>query len=124
MHLKLSKKTIKSGALSDAQLEAIVYAGQAHTRKLPNGERQGFLIGDGTGLGKGREVADIIWDNWNHGRKKAVWILETSNLFKDAKRDIQAHLEEMYSIDISPTIIYQITHAVQEDATLPLCQCE
>jgi len=85
---KLPKRTIKSGALSDAQLEAVVYAGQAHTRELPNGERQGFLIGDGTGLGKGREVAGIIWDNWNHGRKKAVWISETSNLFKDAKRDI------------------------------------
>ncbi|RLC88358.1 MAG: hypothetical protein DRJ03_02895, partial [Chloroflexi bacterium] len=85
---KIPRKTITSGALSDVQLEAIVYAGQAHGKKLPSGERQGFLIGDGTGIGKGREVAGIMWDNWNHGRKKAVWISETANLFNDAKRDI------------------------------------
>lgn len=33
-------------------------------------------------------------------------------------RDIQSHLEDMYSVDISPTLVSQVTHAVQEDATL------
>ncbi|SEA83688.1 Transposase, Mutator family, partial [Desulfuromusa kysingii] len=30
-------------------------------------------------------------------------------------RDIQAHLEEMYGVDISPTLVSQVTKAVQEE---------
>lgn len=30
-------------------------------------------------------------------------------------RDIQAHLEEMYGVDVSPTLISQVTEAVQEE---------
>ena len=59
----LPASTITSGALSDAQLEAVVYAGQAHQDFLDSGDRRGFFIGDGTGVGKGREVAGIILDN-------------------------------------------------------------
>ncbi len=33
-------------------------------------------------------------------------------------RDIQAHLEEMYGIEISPTLVSQVTKAVQEDVIL------
>jgi putative transposase len=33
-------------------------------------------------------------------------------------RDIQAHLEEMYSVEVSPTLISQVTRAVQEEITL------
>jgi putative transposase len=33
-------------------------------------------------------------------------------------RDIQAHLEEMYGVDISPTLVSQVTKAVQEDIIL------
>lgn len=84
----LPEKTISKGLVSDAQLEAVVYAGQAHETILPNGERKGYFIGDGTGVGKGREIAAIILDNWNKGRKKAVWISEKSALFKDAARDL------------------------------------
>jgi hypothetical protein len=32
------------------------------------------MIGDGTGVGKGRQSAAIILDNWLQGRRKAVWI--------------------------------------------------
>lgn len=84
----LPKELIDTGKLSEAQLESVVYAGQAHQDILPNGQRRGFFIGDGTGVGKGREVAGIIYDNFNQGRKKAVWISEKSGLFKDARRDI------------------------------------
>lgn len=86
---KLPEKIIKAGNLSDIQLESIVYAGQAHEEVLPDGTRQGYMIGDGTGVGKGREIAGIIWDNWNQGRKKAVWLTEKATLFKDAQRDIK-----------------------------------
>ena len=56
------------------QLEAVVYALQQHERMLPSGQRAGFFIGDGTGVGKGRELAAIIWENWIRGRRRAVWL--------------------------------------------------
>ena len=33
-------------------------------------------------------------------------------------RDIQAHLEEMYGVEVSPTLVSQVTKAVQEEVTL------
>jgi len=86
----LPAAVVETASLSLAQLEAIVYAGQAHARQLPSGERQGFFIGDGTGVGKGREIAGIILDNLRSGRAKAVWVSEKSGLLRDAKRDYQA----------------------------------
>ena len=83
----LPEDIIKSGKISDAQLEDIARTGQAHEEFLPNGERRGFLTGDGTGVGKGRECAGVILDNWRRGRKKAVWISERQDLVNDAKRD-------------------------------------
>jgi diguanylate cyclase (GGDEF)-like protein len=79
---------VMSGALSEVQLESIVLAGQAHGEKLPDGRRKGVFIGDGTGLGKGREIAGILLDNWNQGRKRAVWLSLSRDLFEDAKRDL------------------------------------
>lgn len=89
LHYKphLDQSLIDNGALSDVQLESISYAGQAHEQILPNGQRRGFFIGDGTGVGKGRQISGIIMDNFNQGRKKAVWISKTAALFEDAKRD-------------------------------------
>ncbi|HYH36022.1 MAG TPA: strawberry notch family protein, partial [Candidatus Saccharimonadales bacterium] len=55
----LPVNVIQDGLLSIAQLESIVYAGQAHSELLPNGSRKGFFIGDGTGVGKGREISGI-----------------------------------------------------------------
>ena len=85
----LPREVIEQGKLSIAQLESVVYAGQAHTRFLPSGEREGFFIGDGTGVGKGREISGIILDNYRQGRTKAVWVSETSKLVKDAQRDAE-----------------------------------
>ncbi|MFH1740445.1 MAG: bifunctional class I SAM-dependent methyltransferase/DEAD/DEAH box helicase, partial [bacterium] len=107
----IPEKAIKKGNISDIQIEAVVYAGQVHEQQTnggawytPDGKpiddtgtkpdkavfrnfRRGFFIGDGTGVGKGREIAAILWDNWNKGRKKAIWISEKKSLFKDAQRD-------------------------------------
>ncbi len=85
----LPPAVVASGRLSAAQLETISYAGQAHTQLLPNGERRGFFIGDGTGVGKGAQIAGILLDNWNQGRKKAVWISENVRLLDDARRDAE-----------------------------------
>ncbi|WP_294131739.1 strawberry notch family protein [Sphingobium sp.] len=92
-------------ALSDAQLETLIHAGEAFARDLPGSflpndagdqlaetpegdvYRTGFFIGDGTGVGKGREVAACILDQWNRGRHKAVWISASAGLVEDARRD-------------------------------------
>jgi hypothetical protein len=85
----LPKSVVESGKLSDAQLEAVVYAGQSFATKNPDGTRRGFFIGDGTGVGKGREIAGILTDQLaqGHGNGKALWISMTPGLLKDAKRD-------------------------------------
>lgn len=94
----LPAKTIKDGLLSVAQIEAVVYAGQAHSETLPpvadaGGKevtyRRGFFIGDGTGVGKGREISGILLDNLRQGRKKHVWVSEKQGLMNDAKRDLK-----------------------------------
>ncbi|MEH3046677.1 strawberry notch family protein [Sphingomonas adhaesiva] len=95
--------------LSAAQLETVIYAGEAHSAHLAGSWtvdetldlvsaarddaetavrfRQGFMIGDGTGVGKGRESAAILLDNWLQGRCKAVWISKSDKLIEDAQRD-------------------------------------
>ncbi|MBK5938048.1 strawberry notch-like NTP hydrolase domain-containing protein [Halochromatium roseum] len=84
---QLPTQVIDEGRLSLAQLEAVVYAGQAHSERLPNGSRKGFFIGDGTGVGKGREISGVILDNWVQGREKAVWVSFNRGLIEDARRD-------------------------------------
>ncbi len=98
--------------LSDAQLETVVYAGEAHSNYLAGSWtiddtfdvvtaaredaknavrfRRGFMIGDGTGVGKGRQSAAIILDNWLQGRRRAVWISKSDKLLEDAQRDWSA----------------------------------
>ena len=98
--------------LSDAQLETVIYAGEAHGDHLAGSWtvdatwdsvsaapadaanavrfRRGFMLGDGTGAGKGRQSAGIILDNWLQGRRKAVWISKSDKLIEDAQRDWSA----------------------------------
>ena len=94
--------------LSDAQLETVIYAGQAFARDLPgrfkandagtllhadeDGHiyRAGYMIGDGTGVGKGRQIAACILDRWSQGHRKAVWISKSASLLEDARRDWSA----------------------------------
>lgn len=88
----ISPDVIASGALSDAALENVAYAGQSHGQFLEPDDkgvryRRGYFIGDGTGAGKGRQVAGVIADNWNQGRKKHVWVSLKSPLLEDARRD-------------------------------------
>ena len=98
--------------LSNAQLETVIYAGEAHSDHLAGHWtvdetfdtvsaaadtaggairfRRGFMLGDGTGAGKGRQSAGIILDNWLRGRRKAVWISKSDKLIEDAQRDWSA----------------------------------
>jgi hypothetical protein len=75
-------------ALSNLQLEAVTYACQRYATKLPNKERSGFFIGDGAGMGKGREIAGLVIENMLHGRTKSLWVSVSTDLKIDAERDL------------------------------------
>ncbi|XP_010429815.1 PREDICTED: protein strawberry notch-like [Camelina sativa] len=86
--LKIKEELERSKALSCLQIETLVYACQRHLQHLADGTRAGFFVGDGAGVGKGRTIAGLIWENWKHGRKKALWISIGSDLKYDARRDL------------------------------------
>jgi predicted RNA methylase len=108
----LPANIIASGLLSDAQLESVIQAGEAQGGRLagfwtvdetfdmvsaaPDDAenavqfRRGWFLGDGTGAGKGRQVAGILLDNWLKGRRRAVWVSKSDKLIKDAQRDWSA----------------------------------
>ncbi|XP_040273504.1 protein strawberry notch homolog 2 isoform X2 [Bufo bufo] len=87
--LSLPSSIVEKALLSALQLEAIVYACQQHEVVLPGGQRAGFLIGDGAGVGKGRTVSGIILENFFKGRKKALWFSVSNDLRCDAERDLR-----------------------------------
>ncbi len=119
---------VTEGTLSDAQLESIVLAAEAHSADLPGRYsidsdydnvrylgpdgpqatdvarrdpdeesnvtwskptplRRGWMLGDGTGCGKGRQVTGIILDRWLQGSRKALWLSASDKLIEDAQRD-------------------------------------
>lgn len=86
--LMIKDELEESKALSCLQIETLVYACQQHLKHLQDGVRAGFFIGDGAGVGKGRTIAGLIWENWHHGRRKALWISVGSDLKFDARRDL------------------------------------
>jgi hypothetical protein len=87
--LSLPENIIKEGKLSAPQIEAVARAAQSFETKNPDGTRRGFFIGDGTGVGKGREIAGIITDQLakGHGNGKALWLSVKHDLANDARRD-------------------------------------
>ncbi|XP_041086670.1 protein strawberry notch homolog 2-like isoform X3 [Polyodon spathula] len=87
--VSIPDSTINNGLLSALQLEAIIYSCQQHEVILQNGQRAGFLVGDGAGVGKGRTMAGIILENFLNGRKKALWFSVSNDLKYDAERDLK-----------------------------------
>ena len=101
----LPERTVAERLLSASQLETVVYAGHAWDQWIsgsfrpdPEGVgllldengaryRKGFFLGDGTGAGKGRQIAATILDNWLQGRRRAIWISKNEPLLEDARRD-------------------------------------
>nr|BAJ08249.1 strawberry notch homologue 1 [Danio rerio] len=87
--LSIPEETIDRGWLSALQLEAVTYAAQQHETFLPNGDRAAYLIGDGAGVGKGRTIAGIIYENYLLGRKRSLWFSVSNDLKYDAERDLR-----------------------------------
>ena len=108
----LPANLVSNCLLSDAQLESVIYAGEAHGGYLAGSWmvddtfdvvsaaaddaenavrfRRGWFLGDGTGAGKGRQVAGILLDNWLKGRRRALWVSKSDKLIEDAQRDWSA----------------------------------
>lgn len=84
----IPEEIIDASKLSALQCEAIVYACQQHDTFLPDGTRAGFLLGDGAGVGKGRTLAGIIYENFLLDRKRAIWLSVSNDLRYDAERDL------------------------------------
>lgn len=93
----LPKELCVTGKLSGMQIERIVYAGQAHGQRLPDGARAGVSIGDGTGTGKTATLAGVILDNWFKGRRRAVWFSVKADL-------IEAVADEFARLGLTPPI--------------------
>jgi predicted RNA methylase len=104
----LPAKLVREGLLSEAQLETLIYAGSAFERDLPGrftpvdegcdlkpsdmadegaAYRCGYFLGDGTGAGKGRQIAGTILDQWLRGNRRHIWISKNEVLLDDARRD-------------------------------------
>lgn len=75
--------------VSNAQLETVTYAMQRFTgEKLEDGSRAGFFLGDGAGVGKGRQIAAIIKEMWGRGTRRILWLSHCNDLREDARRDM------------------------------------
>ena len=61
--------------------------GDGEALSAPVSFRRGWMLGDGTGCGKGRQVAAIILDHWLRGRRRALWLSASDKLLEDARRD-------------------------------------
>ena len=105
---RLPRSVIEKQILSAAQLETVVHALDAMEHDLPGRYivpergielavdaeghvyRQGFFLGDGTGAGKGRQLAGMLMDQWLRGNRRHIWISENTALQSDAVRDWEA----------------------------------
>lgn len=93
----LPKDLCETGRLSAMQIERIIYAGQAHEQRLPDGSRAGISIGDGTGTGKTATLAGVILDNWFKSRRRTVWFSVKADL-------IEAVSDEFTRLGLAPPI--------------------
>lgn len=81
-------------ALAAEQIDSVALA----IRQIENG--RGMIIGDMTGVGKGRQAAAIIRYAVREG-KKPIFLTENANLFSDMYRD----LRDIGSGDLKPFIV-------------------
>ena len=127
----LPERTVAERMLSSSQLETVVYAGHAWSQMLPGtfkpanegvgltidpegrSYRRGFFLGDGTGAGKGRQVAACILDNWLQGKRRHIWVSKNEPLLEDARRDWTA-LGGL-SADVQPLSNWKIDQPIALD---------
>ena len=79
-----------SGGLSALQMECVTYACMRHEQRLPGAlnERAGFFLGDGAGVGKGRQIAGLVYEHVRRGGRRVLWVSTSADLRYDAERDL------------------------------------
>ena len=83
--LSLPCDVIDGGALSSIQVDTIRRVCQSLQ------QHSSFLLGDGTGTGKGRVLASVAWEFLlTSVVDRIIWISANKGLFKDANRDTTA----------------------------------
>ncbi|HTU12135.1 MAG TPA: strawberry notch family protein [Allosphingosinicella sp.] len=128
----LPERILAERLLSEAQLETLIYAGSAFARDLPGRfeivnegcglqpsedgalYRAGYFLGDGTGAGKGRQVAGVILDQWLRGNRRHIWVSKNEALLEDARRDWAA-LGGL-ALDVQPLSQWKLGAPVRMDS--------
>ena len=72
---------LEKQVLSSAQLHSVALAMKAFERG------RAFLVGDGTGVGKGRESMGVIMSHWHRSGTRRALIVSTGSLATDVRRD-------------------------------------
>src|SRR3546814_5904746 len=105
----LPANVVTEGLLSDAQIASVIYAGEAHAEFLAGSWtvdetfdlftaarddaetavrfRRGWFFCAGTGGGKGRQVAGIVLEHWQQGRRRAVRSEEHTSTLQSLRRN-------------------------------------
>mmetsp|Transcript_36127 Transcript_36127/g.65502 ORF Transcript_36127/g.65502 Transcript_36127/m.65502 type:complete len:1086 (+) Transcript_36127:39-3296(+) len=110
LSLSLPVELVTGGALSAPQMQAVCYAARSFKSRLPGepSSAGGFLLGDGTGCGKGRVISALLAHaatrpcgttppelqaeverRRREGRaRRCLWVSLSRDLAKDAERDL------------------------------------
>jgi hypothetical protein len=81
--------------------------------------------GDGAGVGKGRTIAGVIFENYLKGRKRAIWVSVSNDLKYDSERDLRdigASKIEVHALNKVTTAFSSIyccwAHVLLKDVTM------
>ena len=81
------QEEVDKGIISDAQLETVIYANMRY--RQPDRPRLGFFLGDGAGVGKGRQIAALCKQHWHDGGRRILWVSVSQDLRIDTRRDLK-----------------------------------
>ena len=63
---------------------------ECQPQALTAGHRAGFFLGDGAGVGKGRQIAGLVYEHLRSSGRRALWVSVSTDLKFDAERDLKA----------------------------------
>lgn len=88
--LRVPWQLVDQGRLSSPQLETVAFAALRTDSFIPgqSPRMNAYLLGDGTGCGKGRVISSLIIHNWNHGIRRHIWVSASGQLIEDSRRDL------------------------------------
>ena len=103
---KLSPLQAEAVALATTRFNRVFTSDKAgSSQQSGSAHRAGFFLGDGAGIGKGRQIAALIRDAFcrNHGYGRQLWVSTSRELVEDAKRDLRdigCHVDVHDGVDL------------------------